>query len=130
LKTAAQEAIAGTLAGTMPAAKGGSMTSKTKSKAPKKAAATATTAGKSAAKNTVAKPAKTAASARAGSKLDILIGLLRRPKGAGIAELMKATGWQAHSIRGAISGGIRKKLGHKVASTRTEDGQRVYRIGS
>ena len=84
------------------------MASKAKSKPTKKAATTA--------KNTVGKVVKSAASANAGSKLDILIGLLRRPKGATTAELMKATGWQAHSVRGAIAGSIKKKLGHKVDS--------------
>src|SRR5687767_19764 len=97
LKRAPQEAIARTLAGTQPAHKGGSMTSKAKSMASKKAAPTAT--GKTPVESGVAKPAKPAASAKPGSRLDILIRLLRRPKGAKISELMKATGWQAHSVR-------------------------------
>ena len=60
-------------------------------------------------------------------KLGALIGLLRRPDGAQIEELVAATGWQAHSVRGAISGSLKKKLGLIVTSTKTEAG-RVYRV--
>jgi hypothetical protein len=60
-------------------------------------------------------------------KLGAVIGLLRRPDGAQITELMATTGWQAHSVRGAISGAIKKKLGLIVTSDKTEAG-RVYRI--
>jgi hypothetical protein len=60
-------------------------------------------------------------------KLGTVIGMLRRPEGAQITELMAATGWQAHSVRGAISGAIKKKLGLIVTSDKTEAG-RVYRI--
>jgi hypothetical protein len=67
---------------------------------------------------------------RAGSKLAILIGVLRRPAGATIPDLMEATGWQAHSIRGAISGALKKKLGIEVSSEATEDRGRVYRMAS
>ncbi|MDB5446190.1 MAG: hypothetical protein JWQ97_1507 [Phenylobacterium sp.] len=60
-------------------------------------------------------------------KLGRVISLLRRPAGANITELMDATGWQAHSVRGAIAGAIKKKLGLQVLSTKSEAG-RVYRI--
>lgn len=60
-------------------------------------------------------------------KIGALIVLLRQPEGAGITDLMAATGWQAHSVRGAISGTIKKKLRLEVSSTKTETG-RVYRI--
>ena len=60
-------------------------------------------------------------------KIATLISLLRRAKGASIADLMKATGWQAHSVRGAISGSIKKKIGLNVASEKT-DGVRLYRV--
>ena len=61
------------------------------------------------------------------SKLDQIIALLRRPQGATIEAMMLATGWQAHSVRGAISGSLKKKLGFTVTSERTEAG-RTYRI--
>ena len=63
-----------------------------------------------------------------GGKIAVLVALLRRPDGARIDEMMDATGWQAHSVRGAISGAIKKGLGLAVASEKA-DGQRTYRIG-
>jgi DNA-binding IclR family transcriptional regulator len=62
--------------------------------------------------------------ARAAKVLD----LLRRPDGATLAELMKATGWQAHSVRGFLSGTVNKKLGLAVTSAKAEDGARTYSI--
>jgi len=50
------------------------------------------------------------------SKIEAIVKLLRRAQGASIEELMKATGWQAHSVRGAISGSIKRKLGLSVFS--------------
>ena len=66
--------------------------------------------------------------ARAGTKQATLIDLLRRPGGATIADLVKATGWQPHSVRGAISGALKKKLGLTVTSESIEKRGRVYRI--
>ena len=63
------------------------------------------------------------------TKQAILVGLLQRPEGASIAELVKATGWQNHSIRGAISFTLKKQLGVNVTSQRDEMRGRVYRIG-
>lgn len=60
-------------------------------------------------------------------KLGVLVGLLRRPEGAAIGQLTAATGWQAHSVRGAIAGAVKKKLHLAVISEKTEAG-RVYRI--
>jgi hypothetical protein len=62
-------------------------------------------------------------------KLGVLVELLRRDGGAGITELSAATGWQAHSVRGAISGALKKQRGFKIASELV-DGQRAYRIVS
>ena len=64
---------------------------------------------------------------RDGTKLATIVAMLRRPKGASIAEMAKATGWQLHSVRGLISGAIKKKLGLAVASEQI-DGNRRYRI--
>lgn len=69
-------------------------------------------------------PAPTPTSSASG-KLGVVLALIRRPGGATSAELMEATGWQAHSVRGAIAGSIKKKLGIPVAST-SRDGVRVY----
>ena len=76
------------------------------------------------------KPKQTTSSTqvRPGTKLAMLVSLLRRKQGAGITELAKATGWQAHSVRGAISGTLNKKLGLKVVSENDDRRGRVYRI--
>jgi hypothetical protein len=71
--------------------------------------------------------ASSAARPGAPGKIDRMIDLLSRPQGASIDDLMVATGWQAHSVRGAISGAIRKGRGVAVASEKTEAG-RVYRV--
>jgi len=65
---------------------------------------------------------------RAGSKQAALIDLLKRKSGATIEEAIVATGWQAHSVRGAISGTLKKKLGLHVTSTLIEGRGRVYQI--
>jgi|HubBroStandDraft_2_1064218.scaffolds.fasta_scaffold10551_2 hypothetical protein len=62
-----------------------------------------------------------------GGKLASVIGMLRDPKGTSINALCEATGWQAHSVRGAISGAIKKRLGLKILSEKS-DGIRIYRI--
>ena len=65
---------------------------------------------------------------RSGTKQAILIELLKRPKGATIEQMTTKTGWQAHSVRGAISGTLNKKLGLVVTSESIEGRGRVYRI--
>jgi uncharacterized protein DUF3489 len=67
-------------------------------------------------------------SARSGSKTAKVLSLLRRPKGALLNELMKATGWQAHSVRGFLSGTLRKKMGLEIASANSADGERRYSL--
>ncbi len=74
----------------------------------------------------VAKPSP--AAVRPGTKQALLIDLLKRKKGATIDEAIEATGWQPHSVRGAISGALKKKLGLAVTSERVEKRGRVYRI--
>jgi len=66
-------------------------------------------------------PAMGAATLKAATKKDIVLELLRRNEGATLAELMSATGWQAHSVRGFISGTVRKQLGLRVNVVRGED---------
>jgi hypothetical protein len=56
-----------------------------------------------------------------------VIALLQSPTGATVAAMMKATGWQPHSVRGFLAGVVRKRLKLKLGST-TVDGQRVYQI--
>lgn len=76
-----------------------------------------------------AKPARAKETApRAESKGAKILALIRRPKGATLAELAKLTGWQNHSIRGYLSGTVGKKMGLTVESTKREDGERVYSI--
>ncbi len=66
---------------------------------------------------------------RAGTKQAQMIELLKRPEGATVEQIAEATGWQHHTIRGAISGALKKKLGLTVTSEKPEHGERVYRIG-
>jgi len=71
---------------------------------------------------------KKAVVARDGSKTAKVVDLLKRPKGATLQEIMKATDWQAHSVRGFISGTLGKKMRLTVVSTKAEDGERTYSI--
>ncbi len=66
--------------------------------------------------------------ARGGSKTAQVVELLKRPHGVTLKDLMAATDWQAHSVRGFISGALRKKMGITVQSTKTPDGERSYSI--
>ncbi|MBI3896612.1 MAG: tyrosine-type recombinase/integrase [Acidobacteria bacterium] len=68
--------------------------------------------------------------ARAGSKKAEIMKLLQRPSGVTLHGLMAATGWQAHSVRGFLSAGVRKNLGPKLVSSRGSDGQLRYRVRS
>lgn len=62
------------------------------------------------------------------SKQAMVIALLRRPEGAAVAEIMSATGWQPHTVRGFFSGALKKKLGLDLSSAPDEDRGRVYHI--
>jgi len=68
------------------------------------------------------------ATARDGSKKAEVLTLLRRKEGATLQDLMASTGWQAHSVRGFLSGALGKKMGLPVESAKREDGVRIYSI--
>jgi len=72
--------------------------------------------------------AASAPTIRVGTKQALLIGLMQRKTGATLDEAVEATGWQRHSVRGAISGTLKKKLGLAVASEKVDGRGRVYRI--
>ena len=77
-----------------------------------------------------AKPEVIAAAQRPGTKQAQLIAMLQEQEGATIAEIAEATGWQAHSIRGAISRSLKKKLGLNVTSEKLAERGRVYKLSS
>ncbi|MFN3313523.1 MAG: DUF3489 domain-containing protein [Hyphomonas sp.] len=65
---------------------------------------------------------------REGTKQATLIAMLRAPDGATIEDIMAATGWQSHTVRGAMAGALKKKLRLEVSSEKVEGRGRVYRI--
>jgi hypothetical protein len=87
-----------------------------KSKAPRKAKAKAAPAAGEPEGQPTGKPTP-----RAGTKQALMIDLLRRPEGATVEQIAAATGWQHHTVRGAISGALKKKLGLTVEATRTRE---------
>ena len=73
-------------------------------------------------------PKKKATGTHRGGKTAQVLELLKRSGGTTLKELMKATGWQAHSVRGFLSGSVGKKMGLAVASAKAEDGERTYSV--
>ena len=65
---------------------------------------------------------------RAGTKQDTLIGMLRAPKGATIEKIAAALDWRSHTVRGAMAGALKKKLGLEVTSEKVEGRGRIYRL--
>jgi hypothetical protein len=74
-----------------------------------------------------ANPGRKATASRAESKGARILEMIGRSKGATLAEIMKATKWQAHSVRGFLS--TAKKRGLKIESAKSEAGERVYKTG-
>jgi hypothetical protein len=105
---------------------------KTAKAAPKAKATAKTAKGGEAAKTAKGRkapaPAKDGKGLRPESKGAKVLALISRPKGATLAEIMKATDWQAHSVRGFISGNLGKKQGLKVESSKNDSGERAYTI--
>jgi hypothetical protein len=90
---------------------------------PRKGAANAPAA------ETTATPAKTPRT-RENSKQAQMIELLKRPDGATLNQLVEVTGWQAHTVRGAMAGALKRKLGLTITSDKATGQERTYRISS
>ena len=84
----------------------------------------ATDAGRARRARTAARTIKT----RGHTKQALLVGMLRRAESATIAEVVEATGWQPHTLRGALAGALKKRLGLSLVSEKVEGRGRVYRI--
>lgn len=94
------------------------------------AAGSAASAASGAAEPTAAEPPPAPTHARKASpdgKLGMLVTLLKRPQGATVEQMSEATGWQIHSVRGAMSGTLKKRFGLAITSEKL-DGGRIYRI--
>ena len=74
--------------------------------------------------------AKTDAGRPKPSKADTIVRLLRGKRGASLEDLKKATGWQGHSVRGFLSGTVKKRMGLAVESEADKSGIRRYRIAA
>jgi len=84
-------------------------------------------AKKATASKKAARAKQGAKEARNGSKKATVLDLMRRSKGVSLAEIMKVTGWQAHSVRGFISI-LGSRVGEKIESLKNDSGERTYRI--
>ena len=65
---------------------------------------------------------------RNGTKQALMIAMLRRPEGATVEQIAEATGWRNHTVRGAMAGALKKKLGLEVTSEKVEGRGRVYKL--
>jgi len=75
-------------------------------------------------------PRADAAAEQRATKQERMLTLLSRPEGASVAEMMQATSWQQHSVRGFLAGTVKKKLVLPLASSKATDDVRRYRIKS
>jgi hypothetical protein len=97
-----------------------------RSRTPRAGARALGVASKKASKRAMA--TKTGGTTRAGTKTAKVLALLKRPGGATLQQLMTATKWQAHSVRGFLSAALKKKRGLPIESIQSADGERCYRI--
>lgn len=75
-----------------------------------------------------AKQAPTKPRTRDNSKQATVIAMLKNPDGTTVQQVMEATGWQAHTVRGTFAGALKKKLGLNIVSEKSSGGERTYRI--
>lgn len=75
-------------------------------------------------------PEQTQRVTREGTKQAVLIELLKRPEGATLPQMTQATGWQVHTVRGAMAGALKKKLGLQITSEKQSGLDRIYRIAA
>ncbi len=78
--------------------------------------------------STTPSPMQAPRTKRGGTKQAVLIDLLKRPEGATLTQMTEATGWQIHTVRGAMAGALKKKLGLEITSEKQPGSDRVYRI--
>ena len=83
---------------------------------------------KSVARASKPKRGRKTTTARKGTNTAKILALLQRSNGASLKELRKATGWQAHSVRGFLSGAVKTKMGLRIDSVPRDDGERAYRV--
>ena len=74
--------------------------------------------------------ARKQAASKPKTKLAQLEAMLRRPDGATVEQISKSLDWQMHSVRGAMSGALKKKQGLTITSEKTDRGRRIYRIAA
>ena len=74
------------------------------------------------------KPATAKPHTRENSKQATVVAMLQRPDGTTVQQVMEATGWQAHTVRGTFAGALKKKLGLHIVSEKSSGGERTYRI--
>lgn len=83
-------------------------------------------AGKASARRVLASVSSKPIATKTSSKRDQILDLLRRKQGASLEEMQKTSGWQSHSVRGFLAGTVKKRLGLKLTSDKSNDGERHY----